>query len=261
VAKRINSVIGLFDNINFRKFGYLLFERDLTEADVATRTGISTKKIHLINRKFSEYVIPSKNASNTPAGQPIHYSIRLVVDYFTKILDLNKEEIGHLETIISDKDIKTIIFKDNYDTENIITKVVLTILLIKSIEGIDDSKNKLPLSYIINITFREATRAALWELMESDEAKIQAYNNKKDSFTKFIVNTKESDRYESAIRKYAHQYGDSYLIFLSLSKKFFRSRKLHIQTYPSAWYGILISILYKEHILETMEFDRFLKTN
>lgn len=259
MREKISTVVDLFNSPTFKEYGSLLFEKDRTESEILKTTGISRSTINQIRKRFRAYFIKSKNAKNT-SSKSYQLDIRLLSDYFSNILNLNEEENALLLRIISDKNIKNVIIKDNFNTETMISKVILTILLIRLTEG-KNSNDKIPISHIINIIFREFMRSRYWEMLKFDkkvskEERQAYYNGEKTDFTRFVRNGKEADNYEITVIKYSNLYGYDVSIFSSLFKKIFIS-DISITTYPSVWYGIMIFILKYKEILAKKEFEAF----
>ena len=265
MREKLGNLIDLFNDSSFKQFAPLFFEKDINETDVHKATKISRTIIHKIRKKFDIYFEPSRNVGNT-SGKQYQLKIELLSDYFTQLVKLNENEAKLLLKIISDPSIKFTLIRDNYDTDALIGKTILTILLIRVMGGDDSWTDRAPLSYVINIIFREFMRGKFWDVLLkdkklSDEKRKLYYKDEKMDFTKLVEDSKESNDYESAIRKYGKQFGDEQQIFYGLIKKIYGSQ-IPITTYPSTWYGILqfslIPVLKYSHMLDEKEFDEWL---
>lgn len=262
MAKNIDSVIDLFNDPTFSLVAPLFFEKFTTESDVHRTTKISRTLIHDIrmNPKFSNYFEQYGDLSHSSKHR-YRLSVRIIADYFKYVINLEGGEYNILLWILKDKDIQNVILRNNHDVQNIVSKVILTLLFIKAIDKVD--KN-MYISDILNRVFRAYTKARYWKTLTSDkklseEKRNAYYNGKKTDFTVFIPDV-ESSKYESALRRHSLSFGNEPLMISRLFKKLFKSQELSTITYPSGWYDLLNFILYdyKERIFKEGKFEELL---
>lgn len=221
--------LNLFEEIveskSFNKAGLFFLAGYAREVDVAKKTGVTRQTLAKQLGVLDEYIDQQKWSPNM-RGKPLRFDAKILTEYIAIKLGLNSNEIVLLNELVHDVGIQSILIKNNYDFRMAISKVILTIILIKVVKDKGSEIDKVSLTHIIDTFFSE------FLIDRSTEQK------------NILAQTKEdSDNYERAIKTYAKSKSNEfYKTFFILFHKL-DSSQLLIATYPSTWYTMLSSTL------------------